>query len=99
MYFLFVDQESMIECGNTDCGNGRWFHLACVGNTSSVQGNWFCCKECAASESVNICTCRKKKSSDLLTCAAGESCDRGGFFHYECVAQVDKNYEGQSEMK
>ena len=96
-YFLLVDQVNMVECGNTACRNGRWFHMVCVENTSSLKGNWFCSADCSASGSVNICTCRKKKSGKLLKCAAGDSCDRGVFFHEECVAQ--ENSDGESEIK
>jgi len=35
LIFFFIDLEDedvpMMECSNTDCENGRWFHFQCVG--------------------------------------------------------------------
>ena len=38
----------MIECENTLCLNGKWFHLRCVGLTQQdiPVGAWFCCMDC-----------------------------------------------------
>ena len=36
-HIVIVDQVNMIECSNTDCDNVQWFHLACVGDTTTSK--------------------------------------------------------------
>ena len=89
-----VDQEDTIECGNSNCDNGHWFHLACIGETTTEEGNWFCPERCTNSGSVNRWTCRTDKLDELMKCAAADDCQRGGHFHKSCVPHVETDNEG-----
>ena len=80
----------------TGCSNGRWFHYACVPDTTTLGGNWFCGDICAASGLTNICICRSVRANELMKCKAGDKCDRGEYFHIECVPQLETN-EGEFE--
>jgi len=46
----------MIECEGPGCGNGRWFHLECVGLTedSVPEGSWFCSTTCRSAVKVRV---------------------------------------------
>ena len=96
-YKFIIDQLEMIECGNTECTHGRWFHYGCVTDRSSSGGNWFCSDICAASGSANICICRTVRADELLKCKAGDKCERGEYFHKGCVPQLETTIEGEFE--
>ena len=39
---------AMIECDNSECPNGEWFHFACLmlEEGDIPDGDWFCCTDC-----------------------------------------------------
>ena len=79
----------MVECGNVKCSRGRWFHLGCVGLEEAPELEWFCSTACEQSGGSGYCLCRQKKVEARVECHAGESCDRGRFFHKSCVGYVE----------
>ena len=82
----------------TGCSNGRWFHYACVPDTTTLGGNWFCGDVCAASGLTNICICRSVRANELMKCKAGDKCDRGEYFHKECVPQLETKKASLSDI-
>ena len=89
---IFQGDINMVECGNLDCLDGRWFHADCVGRNpcAPLSEEWFCSDLCKESEYSSFCLCRRKKSEDYIKCSAADDCKFGAFFHPACVGVLEK---------
>ena len=83
-----TEDEDLIECGNTKCKKGRWFHPKCTGMEDvEVPDEWYCGAECK-NDGNAFCVCREKKDDNIIQCMAGDKCVRGQKFHMTCIGYL-----------
>ena len=80
----------MIECCNSLCPNGSWFHWSCADPviTSAIENDWYCCDSCEDSEGYVYCMCRRKLAGEMVQCELGDTCKRHIWYHLACLGKT-----------
>ena len=87
--FISVFEGPMFQCSNSNCGNGGWFHPACVGvswENIPKDDDVYCSNGCRISGRSRLCTCKEiANQDDMIMCDNASACIYGVWFHYTCV--------------
>ncbi|WAR25131.1 hypothetical protein MAR_010835 [Mya arenaria] len=80
-----IDEDiPMIECENSECKNGGWFHTDCCGlDEDDLPDEWFCSSDCRTF-ATQFCTCKSNQKGIMIECT-NTDCKRGRWFHINCV--------------
>ena len=92
-----------MECCNSRCEHGSWFHKSCVPPiTGSADDDWFCSDECDASGGYVYCICKRRNPEEdahMIVCELGYSCKRHTYYHPSCLGKTAEELPGSYILK
>ncbi|XP_053406393.1 uncharacterized protein LOC123566698 [Mercenaria mercenaria] len=78
--------EDMVQCSNTYCSKGKWFHLSCIADApEDEEEDWYCCVVCETSQNSVFCKCKKVIRGSRMVRCHRDTCPFGKWFHLRCV--------------